>query len=56
MLKIKGIYLLFCLGLFIQCINAQTRKHFSDHLIFKGVAVEEPGYFLWGASPIEDEK
>lgn len=36
--------------------KAQAQKTFADHWLFKGVAVSEPGYFLWGASPIEDEK
>ena len=30
-------------------------KSFADHWQFCGVAVEEPGYYLWGASPIRDD-
>lgn len=37
----------------ISCLHAQDKKSLADHWQFKGVAVNEPGYFLWGASPIK---
>lgn len=37
----------------IQPITAQpSPAPFANHWNFKGVAVEEPGYHLWGSSPI----
>jgi len=31
-------------------------KQFADMWEYRGIAVEEPGYTVWGSSPIEDEK
>lgn len=48
--KLLSLILLFSLG-----VHAQLTKSFADHWKFRGIAVEEPGYHLWGASPIWGE-
>ena len=56
-MKSRNVLLLFLLGLLLFPCNsyAQLDKSFADHWQFKGIAVNEPGYFLWGASPIQGE-
>ena len=51
--KLNTLVLALCL--LVLGLNTNAQQPFSDHLKFMGVAVEEPGYFLWGSSPIEDE-
>ncbi|GAA4297556.1 glycoside hydrolase family protein [Aestuariibaculum suncheonense] len=34
---------------------SQNNKSFADHWEFVGTAIEEPGYTIWGTSPIIDE-
>jgi hypothetical protein len=47
--------LLFCICLLFQwTLNAQEQS-FADQWEFVGVAVEEPGYTVWGTSPIMGE-
>ena len=56
-MKLRMSILLLIIGSLcaLPCLNAQTKQSFADHWQFKGVAVQEPGYFLWGASPIRGE-
>lgn len=32
--------------------SAQAMKFFADHWVYIGIAVEEPGYCIWGTSPV----
>jgi hypothetical protein len=46
----------FVIALLLTCnLVATNRLSFADHWSFRGVAIEEPGYHVWGASPIEGE-
>lgn len=51
--------LLFSLGLYfslsIHLFGQEKPSSFADQWEFVGVAVEEPGYTIWGSSPILDE-
>jgi hypothetical protein len=42
-----GVITFFC-----QPLHAQDETEFADHWEFVGKAVEEPGYTIWGTSPI----
>ena len=56
--KCKRIYSLIMLivitGITIG-LKAQSKTSFADHWEFVGTAVEEPGYTIWGTSPILGE-
>ena len=36
--------------------NKTSQKKFADHWEFKGIAVQEAGYHIWGTSPIMDDE
>ncbi len=48
----KGV----CLALLILLASFNQEKQFADLWEYAGIAVEEPGYMVWGSSPIQDEK
>ncbi|MEN8228175.1 MAG: glycoside hydrolase family protein [Bacteroidota bacterium] len=55
--KINITAALISLQIFMGCSSVQhnkvsTAQTFADHWEFVGVAVEEPGYTIWGTSPI----
>jgi len=43
------------LALLILCASFNQEKQFADLWEYRGIAVEEPGYMVWGSSPIQDE-
>ena len=46
----------FSLALPLWSLQENVKKRtFADHWKFVGVAVEEPGYTIWGTSPIADD-
>ena len=56
-------YISFCVFIvFILCVQksaSQTtafrKDSFADHWQYVGIAIEEPGFHIWGSSPIMDE-
>jgi len=50
LIKTFGVFI-FILG-FVIALKAQPKTSFADHWEFVGTAVEEPGYTIWGTSPI----
>lgn len=44
--------LLFPLFIIVTFIVKAQNKNFADHWKYVGVAVEEPGYTIWGTSPV----
>lgn len=42
--------------LMLSSISWSQKRSFADHWKFIGVAVSEPGYTIWGTSPIFDDK
>ncbi len=49
-----SVYVFFSLNTFVyaQIDNRVEKKTFADHWQYIGVAVSEPGYTIWGTSPI----
>lgn len=41
-----------CLIFYISGLVAQENSSFADNWVFKGIAIEEPAYHVWGSSPI----
>ncbi|MEN8248295.1 MAG: glycoside hydrolase family protein [Bacteroidota bacterium] len=54
MRKVKLLIFVFTLTIGTQFLaNCQSKDNtFADHWEFVGIAVEEPGYTIWGTSPI----
>lgn len=51
------IFLLAILGhIYAFPIAAYTQSNLAQHWEYVGIAVEEPGYTIWGSSPIMDEQ
>ena len=46
---------LWVISLGILKLYSQTEKTFADQWKFTGIAIEEPGYTIWGTSPIWGE-
>ncbi|MEI7422907.1 MAG: glycoside hydrolase family protein [Prolixibacteraceae bacterium] len=44
--------LLLAISIFSNYLYAQDQKSFATHWEYLGIAIEEPGYCVWGASPI----
>ena len=51
-LSMKHLLAMLTLTLIFANVHAQNSKTFADHFKYTGIAVEEPGYVVWGASPI----
>ena len=47
--------LLLSLILLTSLSLLSQEKSFADHWEYVGVAVEEPGYVIWGTSPVMDD-
>jgi hypothetical protein len=59
MAKVRMSLLLLLLGLPGKSqdgLVASGKKQLADQWVYAGIAVEEPGYTVWGTSPIRDEK
>ena len=55
MISMKTIYSFFsCILFFLPAAFAQ-QETFADHWEFVGIAVEEPGFTIWGTSPVMGE-
>lgn len=50
------IFLFFSFLYLSVFVSAQATKSFSEEWKYIGIAVEEPGYTIWGSSPIIDTK
>ncbi len=50
----KGFALLACISICCLPVSAQYET-FADNWKFAGIAVEEPGYTIWGTSPLMGE-
>ncbi len=48
----KRIIVFFCVFLLHQLYLQAQHETFADHWEFIGIAVEEPGYTIWGTSPV----
>ena len=51
----KAFYSIFCFFLLCQLPTTAQDVSFADQWEFIGIAVEEPGYTIWGTSPIIGE-
>ena len=56
-MKQKAFLCIAIILIFILNLSAQKSDHtvLADHWEFKGVAIDEPGYHVWGSSPIKGE-
>jgi hypothetical protein len=44
------------MGIFSSRNKKKTTSWFEESLEYRGIILEEPGYHIWGSSPIQDEK
>lgn len=60
-MKLSGVALMFIWMIFISCSSEKKESiegeiaNFGDNWKLQGIAINEPGYDIWGSSPISDE-
>lgn len=52
LLLLKAYLLLFAQLYFLLPDENAEKKNFADNWQYTGIAIEEPGYTVWGTSPI----